>query len=253
MRLQQSSSIAPILALTLALPCISTAQTSSAPEWSVITAIQIKPEYRAEVEAIHKEISAAYKKAGVPRMVVQTILGDLEEYVSIVPLGKYAEMDSPPLLEKSMGRAASQQLLRKVGGYIVSARRMTARSLTDVSLQTPGDPGEYALVTTWQLAPGKGDEFTAFMKSDYLPAMRKADIANLWVSQPIFGGNPNERILVRPMHKLAEIDAGPPLRKALGAEGAQQLGAKMAGIVTSTTYVISRLRMDLSYMPAPEK
>jgi hypothetical protein len=253
MLLQKLSSISPILALTLAMPCISTGQTEPSPEWSVVTQTQIKPEFRAEYEAAQKEISAAYKKAGVSRLVVQTMLGDLEEYVSIVPLGKFAEMDGPPVMEKAMGAAPSQQLLRKISGYLLGAHRITMMALSDISIRTPGDPGEYALVMSWRLAPGKAADFTAFMKNDYLPAMHKADVANLWVNQTIFGGDPNERVLVRPMHKLAEIDAGPPARKALGAEGARLLAVKQAGIVEATHYTISRLRIDLSNLPAPEK
>ncbi len=253
MLLQRLSGISPILALALAMPCISTAQTDASPEWSVITFVQIKPEFRVEYEAAQKEISAAYKKAGEQRVVVQTLLGDLAEYVSITRLGKFAEMDGPSVMEKVMGAAPSQQLLRKVGGYLLGAHRITTMTLNDISIQTPGDIGEYALVMTWRLAPGKGADFTSFMKNDYLPAMRKADVANLWVSQPIFGGESNERVVVRPMHKLAEIDAGPPTRKALGVQGAQLLAIRQAAIIESTHYTVSRFRFDLSNLAMPEK
>ena len=251
MTLQRLSGSVPVLALTLALPCISSGQTDKSPEWSVITIVQIKPEFRAEYEGVQKEISAAYKKAGVQRLVGQTLLGDLEEYFSFTQLGKFAEMDGPTLLEKTIGAAASQQLLKRGGGYLVSAHRFTAMALNDISIQTPGDPGEYAQITTLELAPGKGPEFATFMKNDYLPAMRKADVANLYVSQVVFGGDPNERVMVRPMHKLAEIDAGPPTRKALGAEGAQLLVLKMSSMVRSVHYTISRIRLDLSNMAPP--
>src|SRR5258708_1959988 len=176
--------------LTTAIPSISIGQTTPSPEWSVITTTQIRPEFRQEYEAVQKEISAAYKKAGVPyRYVVQTILGDLEEYVSIAPLGKLADLDGPSPLVKAVGDAGSQRILRKIGGYIMSAHRVTTLAMNDISIRTPGDPGEYGQVTTMRLAPGKASEFTAFMKEDYLPAMRKADVANLWVSRPIYGGD----------------------------------------------------------------
>ncbi len=233
---------AVLTTLTIAIPSISTGQTAPSPEWSVITTTQIKPEFRQEFEAVQKEVTAAYKKAGVPyRYVVQTILGDLEEYVSIAPISKLAEMDGPSPLVKALGDAGSQRLLRKIGGSIMSAHRVTTI------------PGEYGQVTTMRLAPGKGAEFTAFMKDDYLPAMRKADVANLWVSRPVFGGDLNERVTVRIMHKLAELDGGPPTTKALGAEGAQKLSAKQARIVESVHLSIGHLRTDLSLMPTPEK
>ncbi len=245
---------AVLTTLTIAIPSISTGQTAPSPEWSVITTTQIKPEFRQEFEAVQKEVTAAYKKAGVPyRYVVQTILGDLEEYVSIAPISKLAEMDGPSPLVKALGDAGSQRLLRKIGGSIMSAHRVTTMAMNDISIRTPGDPGEYGQVTTMRLAPGKGAEFTAFMKDDYLPAMRKADVANLWVSRPVFGGDLNERVTVRIMHKLAELDGGPPTTKALGAEGAQKLAAKQARIVESVHLSVGHLRTDLSWMPTPEK
>src|SRR5260370_26040102 len=125
---------AVLTTLTIAIPPVSTGQTPPSPEWSVITTTQIRPEFRQEFEAVQKEISAAYKKADVPyRYVVQTILGDLEEYVSIAPLGKLAEMDGPSALVKAMGDAGSQRILRTIGGYHNSPHPVTGRSLKQYS------------------------------------------------------------------------------------------------------------------------
>jgi hypothetical protein len=244
---------AGVFALTVSLSHISLAQPNPAPQWSLITFTQIKPEFRMEYEATMKEITAAYKKAGVAsRIVVQTVLGDLMEYTSIVPLAKYADMDGPSPLVKALGEAGSQRLLKKSGAYLNSVHRVTALAIPDLTIMTPMDnPGEYAAVTTWKLFPGKAAEFTAFMKDDYLPAMKKADVANFWVSRPIFGGDLDERYTVRPMHKLAELDGGPLTTKALGAEKARELNVKMSKIVESTHYSIVRVRPDLSLMPAP--
>src|SRR5260370_22229960 len=151
------------------------------------------------------------------------MLGDLEEYVSIAPCGKLADMEGAWPLVRDLGDAGSQRLLRKIGGYIMSAHRVTTLAMNDISIRTPGDPGEYGQVTTMRLAPGKASEFTAFMKDDYLPAMRKADVANLWVSRPVFGGDLNERVTVRIIHKLAELDGCPPPTKALGPASARKL------------------------------
>jgi hypothetical protein len=206
-----------------------------------------------EYEATMKEITAAYKKAGAAaRVVVQTVLGDLMEYTSIVPLANFAEMDGPSPLVKALGEAGSQRLLKKSGAYLNSVHRVTALAMPDITIMDPtASPGEYAAVTIWRLFPGKGAEFTAFMKDDYLPAMRKAEVKNFWVSRPIFGGDLDERFTVRPMQKLAELDGGPLTTKALGAEKAQALNAKLSKIVESTHYSIVRVRPDLSMMPAP--
>src|SRR5260370_4102446 len=150
---------AVLTTLTIAIPSISSGQTQPSPEWSVITVTQIRPEFRQEYEAVEKESSAADKKAGVPsRLVVQTILGDLEEYVSIAPLGKLADMDGPSPLVKALGDAGSQRILRKIGGYIMSAHRVTMLAMNEISIRTPGDPGESGQATTMRLAPATTPE-----------------------------------------------------------------------------------------------
>lgn len=241
---------ATVFALTIGFSNISLGQTQPAPQWSVITTVQIKPEFRQEYEAAQKEISAAYKKAGLQRVVVQTIVGDVGEYISIAPLSNFAAMDTPSLL--SSPTILPQPLIKRVSGYMMSMHRVTYLDMPDISIRTEvPNPGEYAHVTVFHLAPGKAQGFTQYMKNDYLPAMRKADIANLWISRPIFGGDLSDRVMVRPLHKLAELDGGPVTIKALGPEGAAQLAAKQSGIIESSHFTIVRVRPELSNMPAP--
>jgi hypothetical protein len=244
-------------AITLTIwPCaISHAQTAPAPTWTVVTTTQIKPEFRLEYEAGQKEITAAYKKAGVPyRLIVQTLLGDVAEYTSVSPISKLGDMDDPTPLVKALGDAGSQRLLKRVGAYLVTVHRATVLAMDDISIRTPTEnPAEYGHVSFIQLYRGTAAAFTSYMKEDNLPAMKKVDVANLWVSRPVFGGDLNERVIVRPLHKLAELDGGPLTTKALGTDGARQLGIKQSAIVQSTRYTVVRLRTDLSYMPAPPK
>ncbi len=251
----QVSCLQRSVVFALAASTLSLAQPQAAPDWAVITTVRIRPESRAEFEAMQKEITAAYKKGGAPyRVVTQTIFGDLMEYTSIVPLAKFADMDGPSPLDKALGAAGSQRLLKRAGAYLTGVDRVSSLALHSLSIETPmADPGQFVHITTFRLVTGKGAEFTEYMKNEYIPAMRKAEIANLWLSQPIFGGDPNERVMIRFMHSLAEIDAGPPTRKALGVEGAARLGAKQNGIIATTHFSVVRVRPDLSAMPPPPK
>src|SRR6266496_4381921 len=140
---------ATVLALTATLSGIAVAQPNASPDWSIITSTQIKPEYRTEYEAAQKEISAAYKKAGIPsRIVVQTIMSDLMEYTSIAPLAKYADLDGPSQLVKALGEAGSQRLLKRMGAYTNSIHRVTSLAIPDLSIMgTSPDIGDYVLVS----------------------------------------------------------------------------------------------------------
>jgi hypothetical protein len=215
----------------------------------------VKPEARAEYEAAQKEITAAYKKAGVrSRAVLQTIFGDLNEYVSVTPIAKFADMDGTGPLDRALGAEAAAKLRRRASSLTVSMRRVASLAMPDVSLRQPtAEPAPYAQVTTFTLAPGKAGEYESFLKNDFLPMLRKGEVANFWVSRNIFGGGGMERVAVRPLKKLAEIDEGPIARRILGPEGAAKLSAKSAGLYQSVQYRIVRYRSDLSYGPEPSR
>ena len=57
------------MALTCVTASISTGQAPPVQEWSIVTTVQIKPEFRVEYEGVQKEVSAVYKKANVPPFV----------------------------------------------------------------------------------------------------------------------------------------------------------------------------------------
>ena len=232
-------------------------QLASAPpaEWSTVMITKIKPEARADYEALQKEITAAYKKAGVrSRAVLQTVFGDLNEYVSVTPIAKFAEFDGTGPLERALGADGAAKLRRRASALTVSMQRVASLANPDLSIRNPTpEPAPFAQVVTFTLAPGKRAEYEAFMKSDYLPMLRKGEVANFWVSRTIFGGDGMEIVTVRPIKKLGEIDDGPIVRRVLGPEGAQKLNAKSAGFYQSIRYRIVRYRSDLSYQPEPTR
>ncbi len=243
--------------MALALTCVSTlrAQTEPAPKWSVVTITTIKPDMRTEYEAWQKQLTAAYKKAEVPsRAVLQTVMGDLFEYVSVAPIAHFADLDGLTPVEKALGKDPAANLMKKGSAYLTSARRMATLDMEELTIRNKTEPAPFAVVTIMRLASGKAPEFTAWMKDEYLPAMKKAELKNFWVSRTVFGGDPNERVTVRPMKALSEIDAGPLTVKALGEEGSRKLMSHTAGIVESVQFRIMKYRPDLSYeLAAPVK
>jgi hypothetical protein len=225
------------------------AQNAPAPKWSVVTFVSVKPGNVAEFEAWQKELTAAYKKADVPsRAVVQTIMGDLFEYISIYPISHFADLDGPTPVEHALGKEEADKLMQKGRSYIVSAHRISSAALDDLSLYAPTPtPAPYALVTIVQLAQGKSADFDAWTKNEYLPVLKKGEMKNYWVSRTVFGGDPDERVMVAPLEKMADIDAGPPARRVLGPEGARKLMSGTTAFTKSVQYRMVRYRADLSY------
>src|SRR5690242_13289008 len=192
-----------LTALALAIgPCLlAQSQTPQTPKWSVVTFTTIKPDMRAEFEAWQKELTAAYKKADVPsRAVVQTLLGDLFEYISISPISRFGDLDGPSPVERALGKEDSEKLMQKGRSLITSAHRITSASLDDLSIRTPtSEPAPYALVIIAQLAQQKNSEFESWAKDQYLPVLKKAEVKNFWISRTVFGGDPDERVMVMPL------------------------------------------------------
>src|SRR5947209_8737232 len=97
-------------ALAFLIPLASLAQQQtqdSKQHWSVVTISTVKPEMQDQFEAFQKEMMMAFKKAEVPsRVVLQALMGDLLEYVTVYPIANFADLDGPSPAERALGKDA---------------------------------------------------------------------------------------------------------------------------------------------------
>ena len=109
-----------------------------------------------------------------------------------------------------------------------------------------------AVLHSVHIAPGRNSDYENYLKNDFVPAMKQAGVTYL-VSQTIFGGNSNEYITLTMRDSFADLDKGPVLVQALGAEGAQKLTQKMpAGAVVHLERSLTKFVPELSIMPATQ-
>ncbi len=212
---------------------------------------RVKPDMRQEYEGYMKEISAAYKKGGAPfRVVFQNAFGDLNEFTSVTQIPNFAAMEQPSLLTKVMGEDNWAHLSRSLARCSIDSQRVGAQSRDDISIRkTPPATYGYGLVSHTLIAPGHMADYESWLKSDYLPALKKAGVEDYWVNRTIFGGNFNEVTAVRWLKSTADLDGGPILNKAIGAEAAAKINAKAAPFIRSQRLVVIHVRADLSYYP----
>jgi len=223
------------------------------PTWLSFMTTKIKPDMRQEYEGYMKEISAAYKKGGAPfRVVTQNAFGDLNEYTSVTQISDFASMEQPSLLVKVLGEENWAHLSKSLARCSIESQRVGAQVRSDVTIRraTPASY-TYGLLSHTVIAPGRLDDYESWLKSDYLPALKKGGVEDYWVNRTIFGGNFNEVNAIRWLKTLGELDGGPILNKAVGAEAATKINAKAAPMIRSQRLVVVRLRTDLSYMPQP--
>ena len=244
----KSTIAAAVLAASIPTLCIAQA---NGPTWLRFQTTRVRPEMRQEFEGYMKQIVAGYKKSSTPFFITyQNVAGDMTEYTSVMPLMKFAEMDGPSPLIKTLGEEAFGNLVRGAARCEISQNRYFSLPMNDLMINK-GGVGPLWMMTRTFLNPGKFPEYEAWLKNDYKPALEKAGVTQLRVSRPIFGLPGGEVQTVRMMKNFAEIDAGPLLTQKLGADGARALNAKTNGLVRATTNTIIRIREDLSYQPQP--
>ena len=231
-------------------------QEQKAPQWSVVNIVHVKSGMTANYEAYQKEMSAAYKKAGITRTVVQTVVGNLSEYVSIAPLKKLADLSGDSPIERALGPEAAAALFAKRANLYDDVRRVITMDRPDLSLRAGAPPGMYALVVSIQTMPGRHAEYEAAIKKDMLPALKKVGMTNAWVSESVFGAPGNQQVIVIPLKDTGDLDLGPPLVRAVGPVAAAKIEAHLDSLTQSSEMAIVKVRPDLSNLPdqpAPAK
>lgn len=104
--------------------------------------------------------------------------------------------------------------------------------------------------TLTQVKPDMLDEWFDLQKNEVVPALKKAGVSSRTVSRSALG-NTYEFLSISPLENYALLDSPSPFTRALGAEGAARLFAKLRKCINgSRTYVFTR-NDDLSILPDP--
>ncbi len=247
--MQSSNARVVFVATVLSVAAVAQNSQNATPEIVLVRVVQIKSDIVNDWRDIYKnEVLPAYKKAGVPSvMVSQNVFGAANEYVIVMPLAKFAQMDGDGPMIRALGRENAMRLTAKLVKYTEKSTLLAARYREDLSIMHPGAPQPYAVVTHLSGAPARGSDIENWIKNDYGPAMRKAEVENLFIYQGVFGGELPHWVSVVPRKDMAALDQPPELTRSLGQEGVQKLLRKLDGVVTHVERYVIRTIPELSY------
>lgn len=226
--------------------------TPPAPEFLSITIVSVKPDMVQEFQNFMKNTTnPALKKGGLKyREVWQTTAaaGDPYEYVLVAPMANFAEFDGPGFVEKGLGAQGWAAWQTKASSLVNSVRRYVIRTRPDLSYRsTRTTPMSLAVITSVSIAPGRNMDFENYLKNDYLPVMKQANVS-YFVSQAIFGGDVNEYVTLTLRDSFTEMDKGPVIVQVLGREGADKLTQKLpVGTVAHMERSLTRYVPELSF------
>ena len=231
---------------------------AAAPTRVQVEYVQVKPD-RADAyrELTRNERLPAMKKAGTAWFWTFTTgpVGQSLTGFHVMPLPNYAELDKGNPLRRAMGDAWLDAFNAKLTTMILSRRRVVRTLNVDASIiSNAATPPGLVLVQDVQVLPGKQREVLALVKSNFLPAYRKAGVKDFWVYATNMGG-PSVLSVVRPIANYAELDQpGLLARAGLSQQARDELNARRDAISTLVEANVLAYQADISYgMPAPVK
>jgi hypothetical protein len=223
-----------------------------------VAMVQLNPDMVLTWEDLIKnEAIPAAKKNGVPwrHVYANGVAGTGFTRVTITPITNYAQFDQPGGVQRAFGADVAARYNAKLAPTVHS-QQTYIQTLNQQSsiIGNATTPAPLVVVQSFQVLPGKGGDFQASLREDYLPAYRKAGVRDFLVYGTNFGGVGG--LMVRPIAKYAELDQPGLLQRAGLSEQAQdKIGARrnatLAGPIETNVF---RFIPELSYgMPAPPK
>jgi len=223
-----------------------------------VAVVQLNPDMVLTWEDLIKnEAMPAAKKNGVPwrHVLANGVAGTGFTRVTITPITNYAQFDQPGGIQRAFGADVAARYNAKLAPTVHS-QQVYIQTLNRQSsiISNATTPAPLSVVQSFRVLVGKGGDFQASLREDYLPAYRKAGVRDFLVFGTNFGGV--NGVMVRPIANYAELDQPGLLQRAgLSEEAQAKIGARrnatLAGPIETNVY---RFIPELSYgMPAPPK
>jgi hypothetical protein len=227
--------------------------------------VKVKPEKRAEFDAINKKLAGLNRQnKGDAWLVSENMYGE-GNVVTFVSLrsGFGDAQKSMDLfmgaLAKPGGMASVEKMLQDFNNVVVSTRSEMRRRRPDLGTNVPSSAAENATVigkarflyiVTVRVRPGRVLEYEDQIKM-VRDARKEAGQKQTWfVSQSVVGQQGSYYYITRPLGALGEIDGVATLSQFLGVNKYKQYQKSLAENTISTDISISRYLPELSNPPA---
>ncbi len=227
--------------------------------------VKVKPEKRAEFDAINKKMAALNRRnKGDTWLAAENMYGE-ENVVTFVSLrsGFGDAQKGFDLFEGALGKpggkAAAEKIFQDFNNTTLSARSEMRRRRPDLGTNAPSNAADTAVLigkarflymVTVRVRPGRVLEY-----EDQIKMVRDARVKGgqkqTWlVSQSLVGQQQGSFYITRPIASLGDIDGSPTLPQVLGANGYKQYQKGLAENTLSTEITIGRYLPELSNPPA---
>lgn len=226
---------------------------------------RVKPEKRAQFDAISKKMVEANRgNNGDAWLTTETMYGDGDTVTFISRRSSYGDIEKGMgsfmgALSKAYGEQGMQKMFGEFASCVVSTRGEIRRRRYDLSSNAPKDPAEmakligesrYLRTTMVSIRPGRVADFEAMVREVKAAREKNAPAEVVLVSQGVAGQDGTVFYVTSLKPSLAAFDSVPTMQKLLGDDGYQKWLKTSADIVENTRVSISRFLPELSNAPA---
>jgi len=238
--------------------------SQAAEQYLDIEVVQVKPEKRADFDAITKKMVAANRQnKGDNWLAVETVYGEGNRVTFISTRNSYAETESASdvffsALQKAYGKAGVDKMFQEFSQCVVSTRSELRRRRWDLSSNPPADGAAEAKLiggSRWlrtvmvHVRPGQADALEGELKELKAARERTSPPVTTLVSQSVAGQDGTLYYVTTLENSMAGFDSIPSAQKILGEEGYAKFVKVSGDAVQRADTVINRFLPDLSNPP----
>jgi hypothetical protein len=242
-----------VLALAALQPLAAQTPAAGPPKSRMLqlTIVTLRPDMvRAYIDYQKSDVIPALQKGGVKwRDSWRTaVFGDIFQVANVTDITGFEQYDAPPPVRSALGDEGYAAYQAKIGTMVSAVKNYAIRTRPDLSyIPDPAYQPKMAILTTVDVAADKLAEFEAFIKNDWIPALKTGGGKYYAVSQVVYGGSATQYHTLVGVDSFADIAKGHPVTRALGEEGLVKLMTKVGGFEHRIERQLIRLDPDLSF------
>jgi len=226
---------------------------------------QVKPEKRADFDAISKKMVAANRQnKGDEWLAMETVYGPMNRVTLVSTRQSYGDTEKgsdafDAAMQKSLGKPGTEKLFQDFNQCLASSRSELRKRRWDLGSNPPADGAAVAKMlgesrwlrtTIIHVKPGQGPAFEALLKDVKAAREKNSPDVTTLVSQTVAGAEGTIYYVTTFAKSMAGFDSIAPLQKVLGEEGYAHYLKTGSEIVENTETVISHFLPELSNPPA---
>jgi hypothetical protein len=228
-----------------------------------ILVVKVKPERRADFDALNKRFVEANRTNGDIWLALSTEYGENNTVTFISPRTGYAGIDQGyeafmGAVNKAFGPAEGKKAMQDFDSMIVSSRGELRKRRPDLSMNFPSDPAEWAKfigesrwvrISTVHVRPGRSADYEAEIKRIKDAWEKSSQKVTIAVSQGMEGTSGPVYYIAAYGKSLGSFDGFPSLREVLGEEAFQRYLKATSELVAGSQSELLRYLPELSNPP----